>query len=933
MTHLLRRFRLPGRFLLLFFACLLAFPATAGAQTVRVELDAESADRSYAAFGVAGAFRPGTPVGIQVRVTDISQNAAAERATNLIVQWEVQNADGDIAETSRLITLTRGGSQSVWLYSPLAWDVDPSQIWVLRVFESEPDSPSGRGAEVGTATFTPPAGSPFALDVRSSAIGRIGQRDAGLSGLGFATGGRNGSAISNVHEQTVIVPITVPDLPDRAMGLEVFEAIVWLDTSTEAMSPDRMSSAQEEALSGWLNAGGHLVIGLPMGSNPWNLGAPETGRLGTFIPAMRPQQVDDVPLADLLGVLSKSQGLRPGRASSDLKLSLLSFGNVLERDQSLRLDPGWIPVMATDQGEIIAARRPVGHGHLTMIGLDLSNPQLQTIALINEETVNLPQSDVFWNPILGRRADSPTPREIAATESANELALSAKDGRLVDGRIVADMISMREAATAGLLLALVLFVAYWLVAGPGGFAVLKVNGLVRHAWVSYVIAAALFTGLAWVGVTAFRKREVGVQHFTVLDWVADSGVMLPGPPQLARVRSYLSLYVPNYGDAEVSLPEPARRDERATVRSWIAPHSDRAAAFPNPARYRVDSSDLDAPVSFPARATVTPLSIDYIGPLDANWGGMIRVDPSNPVTANVPTTGSPRLTGSLVNGLPGALTDVMLLWSDGTTVSRPEYRVIGDPPREIPRTSGRDLSRAPYRVFAWDLTQNGTSIPAGATFSVASPASLIADHSLRETVFAWTRDRANATANMGVVGGGGRSPGRSRRLLKMLSMYNLLTPPAWSTAAGRVRSVDASVPRYFGRDLDLSDWLVRPCIIIIGFMDAQELPVEMKVDGQTQRGSGQIMVRWILPLDVDPSVRFNSIIEAEAARRFAEDAAARAARAAERDAANDREEEEEVGRPRRPPGSGGRDDISDLGLSMLESGDGGRSTEDVTRCR
>src|SRR5262245_24867632 len=60
-------------------------------------------------FGAGGAYRPGDPVGIRVEMT-----SSLDEPTPVVVQWEIPNAEGDIAELSRSATLTPGVPTQVW---------------------------------------------------------------------------------------------------------------------------------------------------------------------------------------------------------------------------------------------------------------------------------------------------------------------------------------------------------------------------------------------------------------------------------------------------------------------------------------------------------------------------------------------------------------------------------------------------------------------------------------------------------------------------------------------------------------------------------------------------------------------------------------------------------------------------------------------------
>ena len=84
----------------------------------------------------------------------------------------------------------------------------------------------------------------------------------------------------------------------------------------------------------------------------------------------------------------------------------------------------------------------------------------------------------------------------------------------------------------------------------------------------------------------------------------------------------------------------------------------------------------------------------------------------------------------------------------------------------------------------------------------------------------------------------------------MLSLYQPITPPKYHRLDDKDPDTVFSLRR-LGRELDLSGWLNRPCLIIIGYLDGPPTPIPLTVDGETPPGTGLTVVRWIYPLPVD----------------------------------------------------------------------------------
>jgi hypothetical protein len=89
--------------------------------------------------------------------------------------------------------------------------------------------------------------------------------------------------------------------------------------------------------------------------------------------------------------------------------------------------------------------------------------------------------------------------------------------------------------------------------------------------------------------------------------------------------------------------------------------------------------------------------------------------------------------------------------------------------------------------------------------------------------------------------------------LEMLSLYQMLQPPAYE-----MNPPDAPAPmrvtRKLGRSLDLSRWLTQPCLIVIGTLEDVAIPVAMDVSGKPAISSGNVLVRYIIPLPDDAAI-------------------------------------------------------------------------------
>src|SRR5262245_12561403 len=111
----------PRSFRLLSLAATLFLALSATAQEIDVQLDR---------FGVGNVFRPGDWTAARFIVL---MRSGEPRSVQLV--WEVENADGDIAEHVRTLVLNPGQPAKRWLSAELPPRVDVGSVFAVRVFE------------------------------------------------------------------------------------------------------------------------------------------------------------------------------------------------------------------------------------------------------------------------------------------------------------------------------------------------------------------------------------------------------------------------------------------------------------------------------------------------------------------------------------------------------------------------------------------------------------------------------------------------------------------------------------------------------------------------------------------------------------------------------------------------------------------------------
>jgi len=791
-------------------------------------------------FGVGDHARPGDTIGIRLSVA-----AELERPTTIEVVWELPDGNGDLAQVSRTIVLSPGERAPVWLYARLPARLPASaaldDVTVVRLFE---ERDGRRMRQVAATRISGSSGSMGAVAVEcdEDLIGVVGNGRMGLDV--FATPWPGTSTIPSMNAVTKIARgIRSLDMPDSWQGLAPFQAIIWTQENPQALSGDAAKAVRE-----WIFRGGNFIIVVPEAAEPWGVLAPVQHPLADLMPAWTATKHDAVPVRDLLPIVTNSADLRSPSATSPLVV----FSPPPARDayEPLLLLPtprdartGFpAPRQGTLDGAVIALRRSFGHGHITLLGLDVDG--LNRRALTAE---GLPQGDIFWNRLLGRRADTPSMAQYRAMDDATPPTLVTRGVHLDDmgrGVLVADAIGMRGQAALGILGAFLFFLVYWTLAGPGGYGLLVWRGMQRHAWSAFTLVALVFAAGIWLLGGTLTGQTVRLQHLTFLDSVHRSAKEeRPNERVLHRATSWFSLFLPGYADTRVSIPSAP--GDRNTIVSWSPPPAGSDAGFPNPAVAHV-------PVSAPweltvaARATTANFESAWIGSLPQEFGRTpFASDPARPIEQRVIAGDPPRvqLSGVIEHRLNGTLRNVTLVhvWPLRT---RPPARAgrfrLNDPQGELPN-HGRFVAMSEWPA--------NTPLELGTLFN---PGGAMASDERVGSLAEGIRARYNAPfeRSMAVFPPTVLTAGEQERAFEMLGMYGMLEPPVYEippmNSPDPVRHL-----RMLGRATDLSLWLTEPCVIVSGLLHTADSPLGVEVDGERVQGVGTVVVRTVFPLPAE----------------------------------------------------------------------------------
>lgn len=768
-------------------ACLLAHGIGASAQDApRAGLPDQIAI-AVESFGVGGTAREGTWAAIRINLTD---TAASPRA--VAVRLHLPDPDGDTALMQRTVTLNPGLTQGVWMYGLMPWGIGPSSVMTVTVHEFDvnvaaDDVTAGVGAQLAAERIVPQS----TVARTRPVIGVLGRSPAAGLVLYENPTSRAQQTPATSHELTrVVLDLGPASVPDRWMGLAMFDTIAWFEGE-----PGTLNESQARALREWVLRGGNLIVSLPSAGQSWT--NPRVNPLHDMLPVAEVTRLDAVDLRTHAALLQPRGGVELPAEATVHAIEPLADAAPSEAQV----------ILAAPDGTPVAVRRVHGAGTVTLVGYDMSDTRIA--ARLDPR--------YFWHRVLGNRFEVLTRDEIRQLEVSGQASFPFFEPIRLDHDL-ASQIAKQGRAGAGVLLGLGVFALYLILAGPGGYGILRMRNATHHAWVAFVASIGAFAALAWGGATLLRPVKADVQHLTFFDHVFGES------EQHAAI--WFSALLPEYGEATVAIGSDEDRARwTQTLAAWSDPASTRGKPFPDTRGYVVDTRDPSR-FTVPTRSTVKQFRADWLGNANlatpAPTGGPLTVGNGNDT----------RLRGAVTHSMPAALEDVTIV------VVRGQKPLVGD------LVSG-DNAPILGRVSATRLVnpwQPGETID----FSQIPPSAWDAD----QAYF----DRLTDALSSGGLGGFGQTAtglaaGDTDARLEALTWHAALRPPRFLSQSG---SSIRLLQRSDAHGLELTDWLTTPCVIVVGHMTDAPSPAPILINGREAPSRGRTVVRWVYPLPAEP---------------------------------------------------------------------------------
>jgi hypothetical protein len=614
----------------------------------------------------------------------------------------------------------------------------------------------------------------------------------------------NATGLLGVVEDMHIVHVRPDDLPENVIGYDAIDGMIWLDADPASLRAG--GEDKRRALESYVRRGGRLVI---CQHSEWQ----KSLEFGELLPVMiqgMGEQNDLLPLRNLARP-RPSNLVAPevsGPTGWDRLRGPFRVARAIPKGNAV-VDEWVLWDSAGNDRTPYIARHLYGLGSVTWVAQDLADPTLTSTARSGWPYV---WDRVFdWKNVPIVLSGQLTERDFALYAPGPPMDLSSQ---------LHGMVELFSKTAWLVTLAIVFFIAYWLVAGPGVFAYLLGRKKTQHSWFAFAATALVATGLTVLLVRLVLRGPPELRHFTVVR-------AAPEGPAVAHSR--LGLYIPRDGDQHIELKETAANS--VTALSALAVHPaflQGGGSEKQGPEYMIPVVDASANESAAARM---PYS-STLKRLQATWIGEIqgRVEGSGRLLGSLD---GGFISGSLTNGTGRRLRNVYIAFA-------------------YPGAAGSAGDWVLYLPF-WE---DGITLDLNHAFNRAGPEGkatlFVGDNDTPEqgktlrgrignewSRYWYTRMRARMMESTFDDSSDG-----VRRSFPLLSFFDRLPP----TRNEGQRNDRVELIRRGGRNLDLSHALAAGALVVLAEAD-EPLPFPLEVEGDRVTGQGKTLYQFLLPLD------------------------------------------------------------------------------------
>ncbi|HEV2292883.1 MAG TPA: hypothetical protein VGR35_03455 [Tepidisphaeraceae bacterium] len=621
-----------------------------------------------------------------------------------------------------------------------------------------------------------------------------------------------------IIENVWMVPVQSRELPEDARGYEAVDAIIW--TNTEAPDPSSPTGERRmRALQRWVRGGGRLVILQPPErdrSLPWG--------------DMLPVKVESIE--DRKSVAPLAQLALPDRTREQSNSQFAAIDNMIRRVWSLSTGPfrvaraqakpgtvveewiEWDPANKSDRTPYLA-RMGYGLGSVTWVAQDLGDP-----LLVRQATVGWPN---VWNKVLGWN-DSPLVKQ---NNTPEELLRPWEGGMGVDlypSMMSGAALASKSRAFVGL--AIIFFVVYWLIAGPGLYLYLVAKARAYLSWFMFAGAAIGATAVTVLVVQLVVRGDPELAHVSIVRKAA-------GDP--AVVFSRFGLYIPQDGPQEIKLRDiDPSGDSYITAMAAHPRHVSEDSSFLSFKNYDVpvhqSGSGEPVVVAFPYRSTMRQMQARWTGIMNSAVEGAGKVVPTEDGT----------IQGTLTNGTGRELRNVYIAFHHPNIFAGSNDVILYLPSWAAGVTI--DLTQEFKTATAKLIATNQQISTSGGRGSGSPDRSEKVWGTLRRDSEHWPAYWYEKMRNNG-LGADTWDDYRSdvKRSFPMLSFYSRLPP---------VRNPQRiEILRRGQRQFDVGHALAAGELVVLAEARNTPIPIPLDVEGDKVGGNGTTFYQFILPLE------------------------------------------------------------------------------------
>jgi hypothetical protein len=605
------------------------------------------------------------------------------------------------------------------------------------------------------------------------------------------------SPLLGVMEDTIFVTVHPRDLPENVLGYDAADAILWLNAD-----PAELKAGGDEkfrALQSYVHRGGRLIISQPA---EWQ----KISALDELLPVtiQSVDQKDDLlPLSAMAKPVSSLDALTTSPNPFAVLKPPFRFARATPKNNAIVSD--WIDWSEKDRSPYVV-RMPIGLGSVTWIAQDLGDPSLT-------RTKN------GWVYVWDHIFDWKNSPLVVTSQTPDSAKRMFELGGPMDlgASLLGTWLELQSKSAWLITLAILFFIGYWLLAGPGVFVYLHARKKTEASWFIFGACALAATAITLLIVKLVLRGPPELKHFSIVRMASN---------QPTEIISRMGLYIPRDGMQKIELKDAAV--DQVTEISALPIHPTFLHDAPDQTgpEYSVPvidaASGQAANISVPYRSTLKKFQATWIGDNPNGISGVAKL-------ADTPTF----ITGHLTNATGSPLKNIYLAF----------------------HYPGEGSSDADFLLYfrSWD---NGITLDLAKEFTTTEDGKKLLQGFLQNNppdghrkVLGRINTDWETYWTTGLTGQNFEetfddSNSAFRRSLIMLSLFDRLAP----IRNDRPTPTRVELFRRGGRSMDLSDSLAAGSLLI--FAESQgPLPMPLNVEGEPVKGDGLIFYQFVLPLD------------------------------------------------------------------------------------